>query len=125
GRAFDREATLADFAQPQRIVERERVRDPGLIEFRRDHPDVFGQRAADLGADVEPFRVDAVVVGDEDAHGVASPPPLAGKGLPVCAQAWFSITAPARWSSSRPYSSAARPAPRSSRPAAGRSPSPR
>ena len=57
-----------DLAQPQRIVERERMRDAGLIVFRRDHPDVVGQLARDLLADVEPFRVDAVVVGDKDAQ---------------------------------------------------------
>ena len=28
----------------------------------------IGERAADLGADVEPFGVDTVVVGDQDAH---------------------------------------------------------
>jgi len=51
---------------------------------------------------------------------------LNGSGVAVGrAQAWFSITASARWSSTRPYSSAAGPAPRSSRPAADRSPSPR
>ncbi len=44
------------------------MRDAGLVEFRRDHPDVVGQRAADLGADVEPVGMDAVVVGDQDAH---------------------------------------------------------
>ncbi len=68
GRALDREAALADRAQPQRIVERERMRDAGLVELRRDHPDVVRQRAADLGADVEPLGMDAVVVGDQDAH---------------------------------------------------------
>src|SRR4051812_21267787 len=44
------------------------MRDAGLVEFRSDHPDVLRQRAADLGTDVEPLRVDAIVVGDEDAH---------------------------------------------------------
>jgi hypothetical protein len=68
-RALDRKAALADLAQPQRIVERERVRDAGLVELRRDHPDVVGQRTADLDADVEPLRMDAVIVGDEDTHG--------------------------------------------------------
>src|SRR6185369_16714725 len=68
GRAFDRKAALTDFAQPQWIVERKRMRDAGLVELRRDHPDVLRQRAADLGTDVEPLRVDAIVVGHEDAH---------------------------------------------------------
>ena len=67
-RAAHRKAALADLAQPQRIVERQRMRDAGLIVFRRDHPDVVGQPARDLLADVEPFRMDAVVIGDKDAH---------------------------------------------------------
>ena len=38
--------------------------DAGLVVFRRDHPHVVGQFARDLLAHVQPFRVDAVVVGD-------------------------------------------------------------
>ena len=63
----------SDLAQPQRIVERQRMGDARLVVFRRDHPNVVGQRARDLLADVEPFRVNAVVVGDEDAHGQSCP----------------------------------------------------
>ena len=44
------------------------MRDAGLVVFRRHHPDVVRQRARDFGADVEPFGMDAVVVGDQDAH---------------------------------------------------------
>jgi hypothetical protein len=40
------------------------VGDTGLIVFRRDHPDVVGQRFGDLLTDVEAFRVNAVIVGD-------------------------------------------------------------
>ncbi len=69
--ALDRETTLADLAQPQRIVERERMRHAGLIELRRDHPDIVGQRTRDLRADLETLGMDAVVVGDEDAHEVS------------------------------------------------------
>ena len=46
------------------------MRDAGLVELRRDHPDIVRQRAADLGADLEPLRMDAVVVGDENAHAL-------------------------------------------------------
>ncbi len=35
----------ADFAQAQRIVQRQRMRHAGLIEFGRHHPDVVGQSA--------------------------------------------------------------------------------
>ena len=59
----------ADLAQPQRIVERERMRDARLVEFRRHHPDVVGERARDLARSTSsPRRVNAVVIGDEDAH---------------------------------------------------------
>ena len=44
------------------------MRDTGLVELGRDHPDVVRERAADLDAGVEPFGVDTVVVGDQDAH---------------------------------------------------------
>ena len=46
--------------------------DAGLIVFRRNHPDVVGQGARDLLADVEAFGIDAVVIGDENAHYVRS-----------------------------------------------------
>ncbi len=44
------------------------MRDARLVVFRSDHPHIIGNRAGDLLAHVEPFSVDAVVVGDEDAH---------------------------------------------------------
>jgi len=69
-RAFDREAALADFPQPQRIVERERMGDAGLVEFGGKHPHIVGQRARDLDADVEALGVNAVVVGDQNAHAL-------------------------------------------------------
>ena len=59
-----------DLAQPQRIVERERMGDARLVVFRRDHPDVVGQFARDLLAHVEPVRMNAVVIGDQDAQGI-------------------------------------------------------
>ena len=107
-RALDRVAALADRAQPQRIVERERVRDAGLVELRRHHPDVVGQRLADLGADVEPVGMDAVVVGDQDAHA------LNDAFIAYVRSSWL-----------RPHRSATLQARRSIRPPAGRFPSPR
>ncbi len=44
------------------------MRDAGLIVLRRDNPDIVGQRARDFGADIEAFGMDAVVVGDQNAH---------------------------------------------------------
>ena len=78
-RAFDREVALAELAQPQRIVERQRMRHAGLVVFGRDHPDVVGELAGDLLADLQPMGVDAVIVGDQDAHALPLPPPLAGE----------------------------------------------
>ena len=68
GVPFDREMPLADFAQAQRIVQRQRMRHAGLIGFRRHDPDVVGQRARDFFASLEARRVDAVVIGDENTH---------------------------------------------------------
>jgi hypothetical protein len=64
-----REMPRADLAQAQRIVQRQRMRHAGLVELRRDNPDVIGQRARDLLQDLEAGGVDAVVVGAENAHG--------------------------------------------------------
>ena len=58
----------ADFAQAQRIVQRQRMRHAGLVAFRRHDPDIVGQCARDFLAGVEPRRMDAVVIGDEDTH---------------------------------------------------------
>ena len=69
-RALDGEPALADFAQTQRIIERERMGNAGLIELGGDDPDVVRQRTRDLGADVEPLGMDAVVIGDQDAHAL-------------------------------------------------------
>ncbi len=82
-RAAHREPALGDLAQPQRIVERQRVRHARLVVFRRDHPDIVGNGAGDLLAHVEPFRMDAVVIGDQDAHRYSNSPPPCGEGLGV------------------------------------------
>ena len=57
-----------DFAQPQRIVQRQRMRDAGLIELRRHDPDVVGQCARDLLDDLQAGGMDAVVIGAENSH---------------------------------------------------------
>ena len=57
----------------KRIVQRQRMRDAGLIEFRRHHPDVVGQRAGDLLDDLQAGSVDAVVVGAENSHPFKRP----------------------------------------------------
>ncbi len=44
------------------------MRHARLVGFRRHDPDVVTQRTRNLLAGIEPRRVDAVVVGDQDAH---------------------------------------------------------
>ena len=68
-RALDGEVARPDLAQPQRIIERERMRHAGLVGLRRHHPDVIGQSAGDLFEHLEPAGMHAVVIGDENAHG--------------------------------------------------------
>ena len=58
----------ADLAQAQRQRERQRMRGAGLFGFGRHHPDIVGQRAGDLLGDDQARRMDAVVIGDENAH---------------------------------------------------------
>src|SRR6185437_3821796 len=53
--------------------------DAGLIVFRRDHPNILGNFARNGLANVETFRVDAVVVGDQNAHQASLPPLAAGR----------------------------------------------
>src|SRR3954453_286477 len=60
--------TRADFAQTQGIIQRQRMRNSGLIEFGRHHPDIVGQRPRNLLEDFEPGGVDAVVIGAENSH---------------------------------------------------------
>ena len=52
----------------KRIVQRQRMRDAGLIELRRHDPDVVGQRARDLLDDLQAGGMDAVVIGAENSH---------------------------------------------------------
>jgi hypothetical protein len=58
----------ADFAQAQRIVQRQRMRNAGLVELRRHDPDVIRQRARNLLDHFQAGRMDAVVIGAENSH---------------------------------------------------------
>ena len=40
----------------------------GLFVLGRDHPDIIAERAGDLFGDGEARRMNAVVIGDQDAH---------------------------------------------------------
>ena len=73
----------------KRIVQRQRMRDAGLIELRRHDPDVVGQRARDLFDDLQARGMDAVVIGAENSHP--------SKCLSVRVEAGFCL-----WASSYP-----------------------
>ena len=68
-RAAHGEAPLAGLAEADRIGERQRMRDAGIVHLRRHDPDVVGKLSRDPLGGIEARRVDAVVVGDEDFHG--------------------------------------------------------
>ena len=72
-RAAHGEVPVADLAQPQRLGQRQRMREAGLVGLRRDHPHVVGQRARDALQALQAFGMDAVVIGEKDAHGQAAP----------------------------------------------------
>ncbi len=82
-RALDGVAPLGHLAQPQRVVQRQRMRDAGLVGLGRHDHDVVAEAPGDALQHGEPRRVDAVVVGDEDPHrslplqpGLRRPDPL-------------------------------------------------
>ncbi len=67
-RAAHRPAALAGAAQPERIRQCQRMGNGGLVGFRRHHPQVVGELAGDPHRHVETRRMDAVIIGDQDAH---------------------------------------------------------
>ena len=58
--------------KPQRIVQRQRMRDARLVALGRDHPDVVGDLLGDILDDADTRRVDAVVVGAQNPHEASS-----------------------------------------------------
>src|SRR5438105_3894571 len=58
----------ADLAQAQGIVERQRMRNAGLVELRCHDPDVVRQRARNLLDDLQAGRMDTVIIGAENSH---------------------------------------------------------
>jgi len=61
---------LTDFPHAQGIVQRQRMRHTGLIDFWRHDPDVVGKRARNFFTSGEPRRMNAVVIGNENAPGL-------------------------------------------------------
>src|ERR1700716_3552887 len=49
------------------------MRDAGLIELRRHHPDIVGQCAGDFLDDLQAGGMDAVVIGAENSHPFKCP----------------------------------------------------
>ena len=68
-RSRHRKALLARFAHADRRRQCQRTRRAGFFLFRRNHPDIVAERARDFFEDREACRVDAVVIGAENAHG--------------------------------------------------------
>ena len=56
-------------AHAQRLVQGQRVAGARLVGLGRHHPHVVAELAGDLAQRVQAGRIDAVVVGEEDAHG--------------------------------------------------------
>ena len=78
-RAAHGERALVDGPHAQRLVQRQRVAGAGLIGLGRDDPHVVGELRCDLTQRVQAGRIDAVVVGEEDAHGALYRP----KSMPL------------------------------------------
>ena len=66
-RAGDPEAPQPSLADPDRVMQADRVRHAALVVLRRDDPDLAGEFAGDLLEHRQTRRVDAVVVGDQNA----------------------------------------------------------
>ena len=66
-RPVDGEALLPDAAYLQRTADRQGMPRPALLHLRRHDPDIARELARDPLDDLQPRRVDAVVIGDEDA----------------------------------------------------------
>ena len=60
-------------AHAQGLRQRQRMGKARLVGLGRDDPDVVGHASRDSLQDREPFGMDAVVVGQKDAHERASP----------------------------------------------------
>ena len=67
-RAGDAEAALAELPQADRHGQGQRMAGARLLLGRRDDPDVVGEGPRDRLQHLEAGGVDAVVIGEEDAH---------------------------------------------------------
>jgi hypothetical protein len=60
-------APRPSLADPDRMMQADRVRNAALIVLRRDDPNLVGELAGDLFEDHETRRFDPVVIGDQNA----------------------------------------------------------
>jgi hypothetical protein len=79
-RALDGEAARIDAAHADRVRQGQGPAGPRLLVLRRADPDVVRQGAGDALQALQALGVDAVVVGEEDAH-LDLPSSLAGEGV--------------------------------------------
>ena len=68
GRAAHRELARREPAHTDRIGKAQRMRRTALLLFGRNHPDIGGETERDLFEHLEARRIDAVIVGDENAE---------------------------------------------------------
>ena len=68
GRTVHGEALGLELPDPERAPDRQRVAGRALLAFGRHHPDVAAEPPGDALQDLETRRVDASVVGDQDAR---------------------------------------------------------
>ena len=66
-RTVDRDLAFAHLARPDRPRQRQRMAGTALVDLGRHDPDVARQLGRDLDQRLKTRRVDAIVVGDEDA----------------------------------------------------------
>ncbi len=69
---------LVELAHPQRLGQGQRMGETRLVGFRRHHPHIVGQGARDPLQHLQSLGVDAVIVGQKNAHTqpILSRPPI-------------------------------------------------
>ena len=67
-RAVHRELALAHLAHPQRPMQRQRMAGSRLLRLRRHDPDIVGQGAGDLLQHFQPWRMDSIIIRQQDSR---------------------------------------------------------
>ena len=67
GRTGDPVTPQPPLADPDRVMQANRVRNTALIVLRRDDPDFMSELAGDVFEDFETRRFDTVIIGDQNS----------------------------------------------------------